>query len=55
MAKIKNSTHSTHWYGCEEKRTLVHWWWSANLYNIFGNQFVGFSENWELFYLMIEL
>jgi hypothetical protein len=28
---------------------------SANLYNHFGNQFVGFSENWEYFYLNSQL
>jgi hypothetical protein len=28
---------------------------SANLYNLFGNQFEGFSENWEEFYLKTQL
>jgi hypothetical protein len=52
MAKIKNSRDSTCWGGCGEEKENSSIAWggggkSADLHNHFGNQFVGFSENWE--------
>ena len=29
MAKIKNSCDSSHWQGCQERRTLLHCWWDC--------------------------
>jgi hypothetical protein len=31
----------------EQKGTLLHCWWECKLFNHIGNQFGGFSENWE--------
>jgi hypothetical protein len=55
IAKIENSNDSRCWQGCGKTGTLLHCWWSANLYNRFGNKFVSFSENWEEFYLKTQL
>ena len=31
MAIITNSTNNKYWWGCGEKRTLVHSWWECRL------------------------
>ena len=31
MAKINKTNDSSCWRGCEERRTLIHWWWEYKL------------------------
>jgi hypothetical protein len=31
MAKIKNSSNSKHWRGCEKRGTLLHCWWDCKM------------------------
>ena len=50
MAKIKNTNDSSRWRKCGARKTLLHCWWECNLYSHFGNQYDGFSENWESIY-----
>jgi hypothetical protein len=47
MAKIKTQEIAL---GCEDVERRKYFFiagWNANFHNHFGNQFVGFSENWE--------
>jgi hypothetical protein len=55
MAKIKDLTDSSFWqrYGGKEHSSTAGE--SANLYNHYGNQIGGFSENWKEFYLKTQL
>ena len=52
MAKIKNSSDSTCWQRCEERRTFVHCQWDCNPS---GNQPHSSSENWKQSYLKTQL
>ena len=49
MAKIKNTDDSSCWKGCGVRETSIAGG-STNLYNYSGNQYGGFSENWESTY-----
>ena len=52
MAKIRNTIDSLCWRGCG---ILLHAGGSVNLYSHFGNQYGGFSENWESVYHKTQL
>ena len=49
MGKIKNSSDSICWQGCEDRESIASR--IANLQNHFGNQSGGSSEKWKQFYL----
>jgi hypothetical protein len=42
IAIIKNITNNMCWQGCQEKRTLVHWWWECKLVQPRWKKFRGF-------------